>query len=88
MKKQSEESFLFTPRPGPDDTEIFCNPSTSSEPRPLVAGLGFLAAFSPDAIAPASISTAFADAIAFSVLFMVLFFPPKTEKNTPFLLCF
>ena len=31
-----------------------CNPSTSSEPRPLVAGLGFLAAFFPDAIAPAS----------------------------------
>ena len=53
-----------------------------------MAGLGFLAAFSPDAIAPASISTAFADAIAFSVLFMVLFFPQKTEKNTPFLLCF
>jgi hypothetical protein len=46
-----------------------------------VAGLGFLAAFYPDAIAPASISTAFADAIAFSFLGFSRKNRKKQEKN-------
>jgi hypothetical protein len=46
-----------------------------------VAGLGFLATFFHDAIAPASISTAFADAIAFSVLLFSRMIPQKQQKQ-------
>ena len=81
---------LYFPRPGCARRAVFfvlhrfffqrCNPSTPSEPRPLVAGLGFLAAIFSAAIAPASISTAIATAIA-RLRLKVFFIFQKQQKQ-------